>query len=143
MTHGETTPCCEEAALTANELASRNEELSEAQDKIAAKAEALREARGDRADWLNRWTAMKERAEKAEAERDEARAERDEARALADSKLGYPPLDLRHADLTNRAEKAEDDAKWYRDLALKADATIEEAEHERDELQRKLEGAEE
>lgn len=37
-----------------------------------------------------------------------------------------------------RAEKAEDDAKWYRDLALKADATIEEAEHDRDELQAKL-----
>lgn len=46
------------------------------------------------------------------------------------------------AALRSRANKAEDDAKWYRELALRAGQTIEATEAERDELRAKLDAAE-
>lgn len=60
--------CCEESALTANELARRNEELAEAEGEIAAQ-KRLRDSE------VEYWSG---RAEKAEAERDELEDKLDE-----------------------------------------------------------------
>lgn len=82
--------CCEEAQLTANELARRNTELSEAEVKIAALTKRAERAEAERDEWKR--AAANALQERNLSWKGEARltAERDELQAKLNATEGWP-----------------------------------------------------